>query len=192
VEAGAPLELIAGARAAALPGDVLFKKGRGFWGSLAARFSDNADGYGHVGLVARGADGALIVIHAGGDPVTRDGRVQKTGFDDFLGSSMAAALYRPHQDDVNAAAALAYAERAVARNAPFDADFSLDTEHALYCTELIWRALSAALDEDAIPEKSKRSGKVYIALDDLQESVWLEEVWRSQSARSDGALHGTK
>lgn len=168
------------ARSAALPGDVIFKKGDGLWGRLAARFSDNDDGYGHVGIVDQ-RDGELVVIHAGGDPATRNGRVQESRFSDFLGAARAAALYRPLLDEKGAGAELDYALAAVRRNAPFDAAFSLDTEEALYCTELVWRALSAGLGEDAAPEKSERGGKVYVAIDDLQESRFLQPVWRSRA-----------
>lgn len=175
--------MIAEARASARPGDVLFKNGGGIWGALAARFSENDDGYGHVGIVSIAADGGLVVIHAGGDPVTRNGRVQETGLDEFLGASKAAALYRPLLDADGATRALGYAKAAVRRNAPFDATFSLDTEEELYCTELIWRALSSALGADAVPEKSERSGKIYVAIDDLQESRFLEPVWASEGQK---------
>jgi ABC-type sugar transport system substrate-binding protein len=171
--------MIARARKSAREGDVVFKNGGGVWGSLAARFSENDDGYGHVGIVSLRPDGEVIVIHAGGDPVTRNGRVQESEFDKFLGAAKGAALYRPHLDDASAARALTYAQDAVRRNAPFDAAFSLETENALYCTELIWRALSVALGEDAVPEKSERSGKIYVAIDDLQDSRFLEPIWRS-------------
>lgn len=172
-----PSRLLVEARAAAQSGDVIFKDGGGVWGTLAARFSHNDDGYGHVGVVSLDGDGLLFVIHAGGDPVSGEGRVQWSAFDQFLGASEAAALYRPAVETEAADAALAYLAAAAARNAPFDAAFSLDTEDALYCTELVWRAFSSAAGEDIVPEKSRRSGKTYLAIDDLQGSHWLQPVW---------------
>ncbi len=169
--------LVEEARAAAKPGDVLFKDGGGVWGTLAAHFSDNDDGYGHVGVVVLAEDGALSVIHAGGDPVGGNGRVQVSEFNEFLGASEAAAIYRPSVSEGETTAALSYLAAAVARSAPFDSAFSLDTEEALYCTELVWRAFSLATGEDVVPEKSRRSGKTYVAIDDLQDSDWLEQVW---------------
>lgn len=157
------------------------------WGALAARFSDNGDGYGHVGVVSLDADGGLFVIHAGGDPISGDGRVQWSAFDGFIGSSKAAALYRPAVDAAAADTALAYLAAAAARGAPFDAAFSLDTEDALYCTELVWRAFSSAAGEDIVPAKSRRSGKTYVAIDDLQESRWLEPVWSSRGSAQPAA-----
>ncbi len=173
-----PQELLEQALAAARPGDALFKDGAGLWGRLAAQFSENRDGFGHLGLVARDGNGRLIVIHAGGDPVSGEGRVQETLLADFLAQSRAAALYRPRISAAASGEALAYAAEAVRRNTPFDTAFDLGTEDRLYCTELVWRALSTALGADAVPEKSRRSGRVFIALDDVQESPWLEPVWR--------------
>ena len=67
----------------------------------------------------------------------------------------------------------------LARGAPFDAAFSLDTEEALYCTELVWRALTAAAGEDAAPRKTERVGRLFVAIDDLQASPLLERRWRA-------------
>lgn len=171
--------LVEEARAEARAGDVLFKSGDGFWGVMAARFSRENQGFGHVGLVVAGKDGALAVIHAGGDPMAGDGRVQAASLDDFLRRSTSAALYRPLLDEPALALVLAYAEGALARGAPFDAAFSLDTEEALYCTELVWRALTAAAGEDAAPRKTERVGRLFVAIDDLQASPLLERRWRA-------------
>lgn len=172
------LVMIENAAAAAQPGDVLFKSGGGLWGRLAANFSSTDRRYGHVGLVAAGTDGYLMVIHAGGDPASREGRVMREPLTHFLGASERAALYRPALGEDALANLVSFAVREAERQTPFDSAFSLDSTDALYCTELIWRALSAASDGDATPNKSQRSGKVYIALDDLQMSPLLAPVWR--------------
>lgn len=160
--------------AAAAPGDVLFKDAAGgFWGNAARSFSSNDDGYGHVGIIAKNPAGALVVIHAGGDPVSRNGRVRIDPINQFLQRVNAAALYRPTIEQNELSAMLTYARAAAARAAPFDRTFSLASEEALYCTELVWRALSIALKRDAVPDKSARAGRVYIGLDDLQHSPFV-------------------
>ncbi len=150
-----------------------------FWARLAARFNADGEGFGHVGIVAAGDDGALIVIHAGGDPARADGRVQEAELTAFLATAREAALYRPLADEAGIAALIAYAAARAAADAPFDRRFSLETADALYCTELVWRALSLAVGKDAVPEKTMRAGAAYIALDDLAESPDLVPVWRS-------------
>jgi len=176
--------MIEEARLAARPGDVLFKSGGGMWGVLAANFSTRDRTYGHVGVVAETAEGVVVVIHAGGDPASRQGRVMASPFDEFLGASSRAALYRPRLDGARTGLLLAYAGAAAERKTPFDTGFSLDTEEALYCTELVWRALSAASGADAVPGKSERGGRTYIALDDLQASPLLAPLWRSASLQA--------
>lgn len=178
----APPGFIGEARAAARPGDVLFKAEPMFWARLAARFNADAEGFGHVGLVAQGADGALVVIHAGGDPAQADGRVQSADFDDFLSAATDAALYRPRTDEEGLGRALAYAAARKAQETPFDRRFSLATADRLYCTELIWRALALAVGEDPVPVKTMRGGDAFIALDDLAQSPHLAPAWRSPPA----------
>jgi hypothetical protein len=180
--AAAPAGFIGEARAAARPGDVLFKAEPMFWARLAARFNADAEGFGHVGLVAEGADGALIVIHAGGDPARADGRVQATDFGVFLRAATDAALYRPRTDEEGLGRAIAYAAARQAEETPFDRRFSLATANRLYCTELIWRALALAVGEDPVPVKTVRGGDQFIALDDLAQSPHLSPAWASSSA----------
>lgn len=135
-----------------------------------------------MGIVATDEAGSLIVIHAGGDPISREGRVQRAALASFLERATVSALYRPALAEPQIAGALEFARRAADLGSPFDSDFSLETADRLYCTELIWRALSAGLGRDAVPEKSTRSGRVYVALDDLQRSPALTLAWRSASA----------
>lgn len=169
--------MVAAIAAAAEPGDVLFKSDAGgFWGNMARAFSETDGRYGHVGVVARDAAGALCVIHAGGDPVSREGRVRSDSLAGFLAGVEAAALYRARAKARARGAMLAYLEDAAARGAPFDRQFSLKTKDRLYCTELVWRALSAGVERDATPNKSVRAGRVYISLEDLQKSPHLREI----------------
>lgn len=166
----------------ARPGDILFKSGAGLWGSLAKRLSDKDKSFGHVGVIVFSDDGRIFVVHAGGDPLSSQGKVQKSAFDVFLRETTEAALYRPKMDGAGIEKLIAFVTDATGRNAPFDRDFSLETENELYCTELVWRALTAAASEDVVPDKTKRAGRLFIAIDDLQASPWLEPVWRESVA----------
>ena len=170
-----PGVIIADIALQARPGDVLFKSDAGgFWGNMARAFSKTDDRYGHVGVVVGSPSGGHHVIHAGGDPVSREGRVRSDPLRTFLEGVEDAALYRPAADAT--AASLAYLKAAAGRGAPFDRQFSLETEDRLYCTELVWRALSRAVADDAVPDKSVRAGRVYISLEDLQKSPFLREI----------------
>ncbi len=166
--------------AAAAPGDVLFKSDAGgFWGNAARAFSAGDDRFGHVGIIVKTSAGALSVVHAGGDPVSREGRVRADPIDAFLAGVETAALYRPDADPRGLARMIAYAQATAARGAPFDRQFSLTSEDRLYCTELVWRALAAAGAGDAAAQKSVRAGRIYISLEDLQTSPALRLIAES-------------
>ncbi len=152
--------------AAAQPGDLVFRRSGGMWAEAAAAFSHRDRRFSHVGIVAQHGR-ALVVVHAAGDPVSRDARVRAEPFEDFLASSTDAALYRvdrvlPARNRI-AGVALGYA----AERRPFDRDFSLAEGNALYCTELVWRAVRTATGLDLAPRKSMAMGRAYVALDDL-------------------------
>lgn len=170
--------LVAAAEAKARPGDILFKSGGRFWGRLGARFSSIDHTYGHVGIVVLTRDGTLGVIHAGGDPLSPEGRVLTDPLPFFLGASSAAALYRPRGSEDRISRLIDFAKEASDLAVPFDTSFSLASEDALYCTELVWRAFLYAGMGDPVPTKDTMAGKDYVALDSLQTSPLLDEVWR--------------
>lgn len=53
-----------------------------------------------------------------------------------------------------------YADATVRSAVPFDAAFSLESDDALYCTELIWRIYTAATGRDLTPSKHHILGKL--------------------------------
>jgi hypothetical protein len=71
---------------------------------------------------------------------------------------------------------LAYVERARESRLPFDSEFSLRTADRLYCTELIWRGLMAALGRDPIQDKSQGFEEPFIAIDDVTRLPFLTPV----------------
>ncbi len=159
-------------------GDVLLRGSEdSIWSRMARQFSTRKDGFGHMGLIDVEPMG-VFVIHASGTPVDPDGSVQKTTLAEFLTGADRIALLRPDLDSEAVDRMLHYARTSARQNLPFDRAFSLDTEDAQYCTEFIWRGLNAALGEDAIPDKSTYAGRVYIAIDDIQDSPWLTEIMR--------------
>jgi hypothetical protein len=163
------LDLAGETRARAQPGDVLFKSGSGFWGGLAAGAGGGEERFTHVGMV----------VHAGGEGPRQNWRVRRDSFASYLARANEAYLFRPALDEDERARALAYVLSHAERKTPFDRAYSLRSDRALYCTELIWRALMAATGEDPVPEKSTRMGAVYVLLSDLARSPVLALAWTS-------------
>jgi len=157
------------------PGDVLFKgAGSGTGARIAASWSLGDKRWGHVGIVA--ADGASV-IHAdtgetalSGDP----GEVRRVPLGVYIADVTVLGHYTVSLFGSKRDAYLSHAEDAV--GLPFDRGFSLRSENALYCSELVWRALSAGAGEDVQPQKSERFGRVYVSISDLSENALMREA----------------
>jgi len=174
------------------PGDLVFKgASTAIWTELAAGWSDKADRrWGHVGLVvtvdAQGVDNAdtatasadcsADIVHADTGPADPGrtlapgediGAVRDVPLEVFLGDVDHVGVFRLALDTGQRARMLAWAKGEAERNTPFDRGYNLDSENNLYCTELVWRAMSKGLGIDSIPQKSHRMGRTYIALSDL-------------------------
>ncbi|MFO1186236.1 MAG: YiiX/YebB-like N1pC/P60 family cysteine hydrolase [Alphaproteobacteria bacterium] len=156
-------------------GDVVFiAVDRAFWSRAASRFS--AHGFGHVGIAAHDEGGQLLIVHAGGSPSAGDAPVLAVPAEIFAREADRIAVYRPHASVAERISAGRVALDFVQAGAHFDAAFSLDTTDALYCSELVWRALSSALHRDIVPDKTWIVGLPGVSLADLERSPTLELV----------------
>ena len=130
-------------------GDIVFRKGRSM-ASAAVVAVDRGSPYSHVGVLIR-REGGWFVVSA--MPLSRDGPspVSIDALADFISDrdASAFAVYRVRATEgerLGLTAAVA-AERLALSGATFDADFDLETDSALYCTELVWKVyLAAGLD----------------------------------------------
>lgn len=144
-----------------------------FWAEMASGFSRPDRRNGHAGIVTRGAAGALGVVHAGGSPVQGAAKVRWVSLPEFMREADRVEVLRPRD------AKLALRSAAIAagyQGLTFDADFTLDSADRLYCTELIWRAMSAANGADIVPEKTRVLEKAYITLEALEDNPALREI----------------
>jgi hypothetical protein len=159
--------------AAAEPGDIIFISAGGTWSEFARFLSRREKLYSHVGVIAKGRDG-LVVIHAGGNPLQTEAGVHADTVGFFMAAVTRVGLYR--MPEALRGRFLAYVRGASERRLPFDNGFSLDTADRLYCTELIWRGLTAALGADPIADKPSSLGTPYVALDDVSRLPFLTPV----------------
>ena len=189
------------------PGDLVFKgASTALWTEMAAAWSDERDRrWGHVGLVLtvrrqsgdspetvrKKPDCSARIVHAdtgtgapGEAPIPGSdiGAVRTVDLPAFLGDADHAGSFRLDVSPAERVTMLAWAANQADHQTPFDRGYNLDSENNLYCTELIWRAMSAGLGHDAIPDKSTRMGRTYVALSDLSLHPLAREVaaldWR--------------
>ena len=131
------------------PGDIIFRQGTGLL-SRAVLYADTQSRFSHIGIVHfMGAD--PVVIHATpGSSLAQETKIKVEPVASFLAQpqAVAAAIYRvrqAHETVGERAAAMAHAY--VLEERIFDSAFDLETEAALYCTELVWKSyLEAGLD----------------------------------------------
>lgn len=167
-------EILPSALPALEPGDLLFKGAdTGAGTQLAAVWSLGDKRWGHVGIAVAGPGGSVRVIHADTGAPREAGYVLNVALEDYLSDVSELGIYKVDLSGAGRAAYLAYAESAVGR--PFDKAFSLETDQSLYCSELVWRALSEGLGRDAIPDKSERMGRVYVSVSDLADHTLVRE-----------------
>ncbi|MCA8898142.1 MAG: YiiX/YebB-like N1pC/P60 family cysteine hydrolase [Hyphomonas sp.] len=157
------------------PGELLFKgSATGAGTRLAADWSKGDKRWGHIGIVVADADGTLEVVHADTGKPGEGGAVRRVSLATFLSDVNDLGVYEVDLAGAERTAYLDYAAHAVGR--PFDHGFSLDSDDSLYCSELVWRALSAGLGDDAVPDKSRRLGRVYVSVSDISENLHAHEL----------------
>jgi hypothetical protein len=165
--------------AAACPGDLVFRAYDGFWGRLAASFSRRDRRYSHVGILVAGGNRA-VVVHADGNPLRGEPRLQSTPLAQWLLGSERAGLYRlAVSDDARHRIAIV-ADRLLTAEVKFDTRFDLRTADALYCTELVDRVVVEAITGSEMPLRFERSelidGRAYLPLDALYLNPHVREV----------------
>ena len=105
----------------------------------------------HVGIISVEADGVYVYDTNGGlYPVpglpptsTYIGGPQRTPFDQYVSSARVIGIFAPPPEADNSKIA-AFAREHFGRGTPFDAYFDNTDDSALYCSELVARALQAA------------------------------------------------
>ncbi len=167
------------------PGDLLFKGADTSTGTrIAAGWSLGDKRWGHVGIV--GADGASVIHADTGENASsgEPGEVRKVPLSDYISDVSTLGHYTIFLTGSQRESYTSYAEAAVGLQ--FDRGFSLKSENSLYCSELVWRALSAGAGEDVVPTKSERFGRVYVSISDLSENALAREAGVITAAAGQG------
>ncbi len=167
-------------------GDLVFRQGNGIL-SQALELRDKNSQFSHVGIV-KIIDNLPLIIHAStGKPLGNNAIVKMESIEDFLQKDLASAVgvYRLDRANYNLrknAANLAY--QYSLKQVPFDADFSLQSEDKLYCTELVWRAyLEVGIDlvDNTFSQLSfPFNQELYLLPNSLLDSKHLKQIYQIQ------------
>ena len=165
-------------------GDIIFRRVDGPTSQFIDLVDDQAN-YSHVGIVIVTDTGDVLIINVvpGEDSLSV---VQAEPFATFLEPALSFAIFRLHWEaGVDGAIAADWAYSLVGKIS-FDIKFDLETDDELYCTELVWKAYSAAgidlvggsFDELSFPFLD---GNQYILPSRLMSSDYLYQLYPTRT-----------
>lgn len=126
-------------------GDLVLRRGVG-WRADAVRLASRF-GYSHAGLLKRGKGGQWLIVHAMPPEGDFRGGVVIEPLEHFAAADQAqsVAVWRsPGTSPHSVAKTTQVASRWAADHMPFDEAFNLQSDDAIYCTELVWKAYTLA------------------------------------------------
>ncbi len=147
-------------------GDLILRRGVGIISDIARNFAATEKRFSHIGILVDYKQQTHVVHSVHEDAKGFDGVVMET-LSDFLKHASDWAVYRlklkQAQQQKLASTAIHYAHRKI----PFDSQFNLNTQQALYCTEFIWRVSGEVSQPNPILAATIRGGVRYISIEDI-------------------------
>jgi hypothetical protein len=160
------------------PGDVVFRRGAGFWTEVFSQTSRTEGFFSHVGVIVSDPRG-LRIRHAEADDVTGVGGVRSDTLETFLYQAKGVAIARP-----DAGLATSVSNEAASpkwEGVPFDTSFRLDDgARAVYCSEFVWEVMRRASGHDIVPDKTDIGGIPGVTVDDLLNSSYLHVLYEKR------------
>lgn len=155
-------------------GDLVVRTTDSLLSLLSLSLSESDRRFSHVGILVKSGGEEWLVIHARPGEDNQPGVIGEP-LETFLAPALRRGYYRLRISDGEA---LSLSRRAVewqSQGIPFDHQFDLSNDHALYCTELIWKLVREDLGVDMVPEKSIIRGRLALTMQDLLQSPMLDE-----------------
>jgi hypothetical protein len=147
-------------------GDLILRRGEGIMSDIARHFSATEKRFSHVGIIVDYKRKAYVVHSVHEHAKGFDGVVIEK-LEDFLKEASDWAVYRLRLKKVQqqklASTAIHYAHSKI----PFDSQFDLGSQQAMYCTEFIWRVSGEVAKPNPILAASIKAGSRYISIEDI-------------------------
>jgi hypothetical protein len=154
-------------------GDVICRRGNRMWSSWFSKMSPEDKRFSHLGIV-RVNLGGISVINAEGLAIQGKDQVNEVSLEEFLDIALAAGVYRAKGIEGNRIVETA----ALFIGRPFDWQFNMDEEDALYCTELLYAVIKRLTPEIRLKTVfQKELAKNIIPLDACTRSKHFTEVF---------------
>ncbi|MDR1900946.1 MAG: hypothetical protein LBQ88_01505 [Treponema sp.] len=128
-------------------GDIICRMGNRIWSLYFCGVSPRDKRFSHLGIVKKD-DTGIWVIHAEAGSDDGLNKVKETGLQEFLDIAKSAGIFRIKDTVGNTSSADRIAvEASLLQGRPFDWNFDLNDESAIYCTELLSIVLSRVVPD---------------------------------------------
>jgi hypothetical protein len=150
-------------------GDLVLRCGRGFISNAMRNFSIQEKKYSHAGIAVI-ENGKVFVCHMLGDEVEDSmSDFLKEPFELFCSpnGNSSFAVYRYKLSREQTTQFIKSLEELSSKIIPFDAQFDLESDEKLYCTELIYKCLQKSSNNSNYLPLSRIGNRSYVAIDNL-------------------------
>lgn len=145
------------------PGDVIVRKGHGFWTQFFINASNREKRFSHVGIVVE-TNANPGIVHSEGDDFTGIGCVKVDTWQSFFSAADECAVFR-YENDTNVSARIVTKAKAMI-GVPFDPLFDMSNTNRLYCSEFVRLAVNSAAGEEVVGF-SKLCGRSVVTIEDI-------------------------
>lgn len=152
-------------------GDIILRAGKDELSQLFKRLNTHNQTYSHCGMALADSSG-VSVIHLIGSVNNPSGKIIKEPLMSFVQaeSNSSWAIIRYDLDSISKQNFILAIRRFMDKPIVFDHQFDLATDDKMYCSEMLYKALLiAAKDSSLIPLTLTKTGKKYVAIDNLFE-----------------------
>jgi hypothetical protein len=147
-------------------GDLIFRKGNGFFSQYFANAASREKLYSHVGILSR-EGGSVYVYHIEADEFSGQGNMKREPLATFL-QDIKKYKIRNLAVNRNVRAVIIHkADSLFEEKVVFDMDFDSSTKDKFYCTELVAYILNSSVASPVIEPTLRINGKKFYSIDDI-------------------------
>ena len=149
-------------------GDLIVRHGKGFVSDAFRYFSRKDKRYSHAGIISI-QNGRAYVYHAIGGEENTSNNLRKETLNEFCNPEKinSYAVYTYHLCDSQRKQLDSIMRNYYTQGLQFDTHFDLKTENAMYCSELVYKALLSVTHDMNYISLSSLNGMSYVGIDDL-------------------------
>jgi hypothetical protein len=174
-----------------IDGDLVLRHSKGFVSDAILTFSTEDPQFSHSGIVKK-ENGKAYVYHATGgeENVTNEMKKDPLSIYCHPAAVFKFGIFRYDLTDAQRAKFVSILDANYAKGVEFDLDFDMYTDEQMYCSEMIYKALTEVMDGENFIELSHAGEKPYVAIDDLYLNNKTRELIRYDYNKASQANSG--